>query len=90
MRSSCVPQSSVGSIDRPAKNLLHLLGVVLVYWFLINSDFKCVPEIKVTKGRALLLKLLMHGEDGADKIPDQTPLALAQSCSGHGEFSPSK
>lgn len=32
----------------------------------------------------------MHGEDGADKIPDQTPLALAQRCSSHGEFSPSK
>lgn len=33
MRSSCVPQSSAGFIDRPAKNFLHLLGAVLVYCF---------------------------------------------------------
>lgn len=41
-------------------------------------------EIKVTKGYAVF------ETPGADKIPDQTPLTLTQSCSGHGEFSPSK
>lgn len=42
--------------------------------------------MKVTKS----LKLLMHREGDADKIPDQTPLALTHSCSSHGQFSPSK
>lgn len=65
-------------------------GVMACNYFRFQVCARDGIEIKVTKGHAMLLKLMTRGEDRADKILDQGLIVLTQSCSGHGEFSLSK
>ena len=95
LRSSYVPQSSVDSIDILTKNILspwfcYSSGVLVLNYFGFQVCARDGIEIKVTKGHVMLSKLVMHGEDHADKILDQSLVVLTQSCSSHGEFSLSK